>query len=164
MARRPLTIAAAAVLVAGCAAAWYAWRASDAQQIRSRLNALAGEFNASTTDGIGTVARAARLGSFFTQDVVVDFGQGTAPITGRETLMGMAARLQPRTAAFTLALDDINVEVGGDTADVTLTAEFKRRSFETGDESLDAREFSAGMRRADGEWRIARVTAVDTLR
>ena len=56
--------------------------------------------NASTKDGLGTAARAAQIGSYFTEDAVVDFGGGSRPIQGRETLMGMAARLQPRTAAF----------------------------------------------------------------
>ena len=53
---------------------------------------------------------------------------------------------------------------GGETADVHLTAEIIRRSITTGDESLDAREFTLGMRRVGGEWQIARVTAVDTLK
>ena len=51
----------------------------------------------------------------------------------------------------------------GETADVHLTAEFIRRSITTGEESLDAREFTIGMRRVGGEWQIARVTAVETL-
>ena len=46
------------------------------------------------------------------------------------TLMGMAERLQPRTAAFRMELDDVGVEMtpGAATADVTLTASFIRRS------------------------------------
>ena len=51
-----------------------------------------------------------------------------------------------------------------ETADVHLTAEFIRRNITTGEETLDAREFTLGMRRVGGEWQIARVTAVDTLK
>jgi hypothetical protein len=71
----------------------------------------------------------------------------------------------PRTAAFRLQFEDVSVAMaaGGETADVHLTAEFIRRSMTTGEESLDAREFTIGMRRVGGEWQIARVTAVDTL-
>ena len=95
-------------------------------------------------------ARAAQLGVFFTDDIEVELGQGAAPIKGRETILGMAARLQPRTAAFTLKFEDITVAMapGGESADVHLTAEFIRRSFTTGEESLDAREFTLGVQRS----------------
>ena len=52
--------------------------------------------NASTKDGLGTALRAAQIGSYFTEDAVVELGEGAAPIKGRDTLMGMVARLQPR--------------------------------------------------------------------
>jgi len=78
----------------------------------------------------------------------------------------MVARLQPRTAAFRMDLDDITMEMtpGATTADVLLTASFARRSISTGEESLDAREYALVMTRTDGTWRIARITAIDTLR
>jgi hypothetical protein len=148
--------------------AFLIWRLSSPpaeREIRARLTAFVEDFNASTTDGLGTVARAARLGQFFTPDVVVEFGQGSPPIHGRETLMGMAARLQPRTAAFVLELDDVTVELLDESrADVTMTALIRRRSFHSGDESIDAREFSAEFRHTDGQWRVSRVVAIDTLR
>jgi hypothetical protein len=87
---------------------WRTWWPTDEQRIARRLNALATDFNESTTEGFGAAARAARIGSYFTHDVVVEFGQGTPPIRGRDTLMGMVARLQPRTAAFTLERVDLN--------------------------------------------------------
>lgn len=145
-------------------AAWHYWP-GDEREIRRRLEDFTGEFNESTTDGIGTVARAARLGSYFTDGVVVEFGPGSPPIHGRETLIGMAARLQPRTAAFAMELKDVNVAVGdGGVAEVNLTAVFRRRSMATGEESLDAREFTLGMVKTSGEWAVNRVTAIDTLK
>jgi hypothetical protein len=111
------------------------------------------------------MARAARLGQFFTEDVVIELGRGSQPIHGRETLMGMAARLQPRTAAFTLALNDVGVLLLEEArAEATLTALIRRRNGTAGEESLDAREFSAELQNTDGEWRVSRVVAVDTLR
>ena len=97
-------------------------------------------------DGLGTVARAADIGSYFTDNVVVDFGEGAAPIVGRTTLVGMASRLERRTAAFRLRFDDVGVRVGpnGTTAAVTLTASFVQRAGDAG-ESMDAREFQIGM-------------------
>ena len=72
----------------------------------------------------------------------------------------MAFRLEPRTAAFRLELDDIGIEVkpGATEADVTLTASFILRT-STGEESRDAREFALAMTRTAGPWQIARVTA-----
>jgi hypothetical protein len=134
--------------------------------VRARLQAFAQMVNNSTIDGLGPEARAAQLGTFFTADVDVNLGQGTAPIRGRDTVIGMAERLQPRTAAFRLQFEDVSIAVDDNhqTADVHLTAEFIRRSITTGEESLDAREFTISMRRVDGQWQIAQVTAVDTLK
>lgn len=154
----------AAVIAAG---AWFWWtRPSPAErEVRGLFDALAAEFNSSTTDGLGTVARAARIGRYFSDDIVVELGEGSPPIQGRETLMGMAARLQPRTAAFELQLEDVQVDlVDPGQAEVTLTAVIRRRSLASGEESLDAREFSARVVHAAGKWQINRVVAIDTLR
>ena len=99
--------------------------------------------------------RSAQLGVFFTEDVDVELGSGAAPIHGRDTIIGMAGRLQPRTAAFRLKFEDVSVMMApeGETADVHLTAEFIRRSITTGEESLDAREFIA--RHAPRRGRVA---------
>jgi hypothetical protein len=153
-----LVIAAAAVGI------WRYLATPDERAIRDRFDQFAEEFNAATTDGLGTVARAARIGQYFTPDVVVELGEGSAPIEGRDTLIGMAARLQPRTAAFVLQFEDVTVESDGARADVTFTLMIRRRSMTSGEESLDAREYAAEMRKIDGEWRVARAVAIDTLR
>jgi len=163
--RRPtLVLAAIAVVIL----AWLSWRMlwpSDEQRIHRRLQAFAADFNAGTTEGLGTVTRAAKIGSYFTDDIVVDLGPGTPPIHGRDTLAGMAARLQPRTAAFTVELVDITPVVHDDgTADVSLTTAFKRQSLATGEESIDARELALKMKKVGGEWRVMRVTAVSAFR
>jgi hypothetical protein len=160
-------LAVVALALAGLA--FLAWRTRESDEertIRGRIEALRTEINASTVDGAGTAARSAQIGGYFTEDAVVELGGGSVPIRGRETLMGMAARLQPRTAAFRLDLDDVGIEMvpGGAAADVILTASFVRRSISTGEESRDAREFAMGLVKADGTWRISRITAIDTLR
>jgi len=164
MRRNAAIVLAVAALAAG---AWYFLVPSGGSaNVGARLQALSDLINSSTVDGVGPEARGAQLGAFFTEDVDVDLGQGTAPIRGRDTLIGMAGRLQPRTAAFRLRFEDVTIEMaaGEEAADVHLTAEIMRRSITTGDESLDAREFTLGMRLVGGEWQIARVTAVDTLK
>ena len=159
----------AAVLVVLVGAGVFAWRTRetpDERQIRSRLDSLRTDVNTSTKDGVGIALHAAQIGSYFTEDALVELGEGAAPIKGRETLTGMVARLQPRTAAFRMDLEDITIETvpGSDIADVLLTASFVRRNGSTGEEFLDAREYALVMTKADSTWRIARITAIDTLR
>lgn len=129
------------------------------------MRQLTERVNTHEPEGLGSVARAAEIGAFFTDDVVVELGEGSAPIQGRETLIAMAARLQVRLAEFRLDFTDANITVAADrqTADVTLTAEFIRRD-PNARQQMDAREFKLQMRRESGEWKIARATAVDTLK
>ncbi len=144
---------------------WRGRTSGDERAIRGRIEDFRSEINAITTDGLGSAVRAAKIGSFFTENGTVELGEGSPPIHGRETLMGMAARLQPRTAAFRMDLDDIGVELapGGAAADVTLTASFIRRSMSTGEESRDAREYALVFVKAGGTWQISKITAIDTL-
>jgi len=133
--------------------------------VRRLFDDFVTEFNAGTSGGFATLAHAVRIGEFFTPDVVVELGQGSPAIQGRETLIGMAGRLQPRTAAFVIEIDDVSVEfTGPDRGDVTFTTVIRRRSVVSGEESIDAREFAAEVVRGGGRWRLSRVAAIDTLR
>ena len=164
---RALAISIALLLLSSCS-----WWQGDKALIIARLNALVAQVNAHAPDGLGSLSRAAQIGQFFTDDVIVELGRGSAPVTGRDTLMAMAARLEPRTAGFTVKLTDLNVLVTPDdqSADVNLTAEIIRKPPAPGEPaasagpSMDAREFTAIMRKVDSEWKIARLTAVDTLK
>ena len=155
------------LVIALVAGVWYLSQGRDeTRDVRRRLDELCDSVNSSTTDGRGPHARAAELGLFFTDDVEIDLGRGAAPIRGRATVISMAERLQPRTAAFRLEFEDVSVAMapGGGSADVHLTAEFIRRDLVSGDQSLDAREFTMAMHRAPDGWQIRRVTGVDTLK
>lgn len=163
--RRPLVITAAAaagILVLGILG-WSYFFPSEEARIRQRLEQLAEEVSKGSPDPVGGLARAARLSMFFTDDVVVEPGEGTEPIRGRDTLMAALANVQPRTGPMRVAVADVHVKLLSDTtADVTLTATVEKTAA-NGERSLDARELAVQMVR-DGPWRIARVTAVDTLR
>jgi SnoaL-like domain len=155
------------VVIALVAGGWYLLQGRDeTRDVRQRLDQFCASVNASITDGRGPEARAAELGAFFTEDVEIELGRGAAPIRGRATVISMAERLQPRTAAFTLKFEDVTVALdpSGTSADVHLTAEFIRRDLVSGGQSLDAREFTLGMHRAADGWQIRRVTGVDTLK
>ena len=163
MSRRVSLIAA--LVVAGLGLWWWKGGSSAEREVRALFEGFAREFNSGTTDGIGLLARAAHIGEYFTPDVVIELGRGSPPIQGRETLMGMASRLQPRTSAFVLEFDDVNVEFpDADHGEVTFTALFRRRSQESAEESIDAREFAGEVVRTGGRWRVRKVVAIDTLR
>ena len=145
--------------------AWTTWWPSDERAIRRRLDALASAVNEAAPEGLGTITRAAGIGSYFTEDVVVDLAAGNTPIQGREALVGVAARLDPSSAGYTLEFDDVAVDVGeSGSASVRCAAMVTRTSRATGERTTDARELQLAMTKADGTWRIARVTAPDTLR
>ena len=94
----------------------------------------------------------------------MDLGQGSEPVRGRETVIGMAARLQSGTGALTVGIHDVNATIAeGGSADVDLTATLTRREERAREPSIDAREFELGMRKVNGDWLIARVTAVDPI-
>lgn len=160
--RRGVTLCA---LAAGLVAAWQLWPSSNERAVRARLDTLTAVANRAPGDGLAAVTWAAELGHFFTEDVVIDLGESSAPISGRSALIAMAARLGPRAGEAKLRLDDVAVafDRGSDVADVRLTASFVRPATATEAASLDAREFALELVRGSGGWQIARVRAVDTL-
>jgi hypothetical protein len=162
MSRRTLAVVVALVL------GFLAWRyllPDDERDVRRRLNAFAADFNETSASGVAAVAHAARLGSYFTDDVVVELGEGAPPIRGRQTLIAMATRLQPRTGAFTLELVDQNVTVSSSsTAEVSLTATFRRRSHASGEDAVEARELALRMIKTAGNWLVSEVKSVDAFR
>jgi hypothetical protein len=161
LSRRAALMTAAAVVGL---AVWYFWP-GEAASIRGRLDALAEDLNASATTGVGVAAHASRIGTYFTDDVVIDLGQGAVPIEGRNTVVGMLVRLDPRTAQFSIRFEDASVHLrSASNADVNLTAEIMRRGTNARDTSMDAREFAVAFRKVGDEWLIARVHAVDTIR
>ena len=163
--RRAVAAAAVLAVLAGYAA-WRTWAGDERDVIRARLQSLAAEMNRNPGQGLDSVTHAASVGSYFTDDVVIDLGPGSSLIEGRSTVIGMVTRLQPRTAAYEVQIDDIGVDLGedGSAARVALTATFAGRGPAAGQDQMDAREFAMVMENDGGEWRIARVTAVATLR
>lgn len=154
--------------LAGCAlfvAALSACAWGEEAAIRARLERLAEQVNRPPAEGLALVAHATSVGDYFTDQVIVDLGPGTAPIQGREMLVGMVARLQPRTAAYEVRLEDAAIEVAEDgaTAGAAITLSIVPRNPAPG-EGPDPREFALNLEKIDGTWRIARVTSVQPLR
>ena len=141
------------------AAAVFGWRTvfpSDERQIRRQLTRVAEHVN-EKPQGLSAIAQAADVASAFADDVVIDLGEGT-PIRGRDMVMGIVARLQPRTSRYEVRIRDMDVRVddaGSASVDLSATT--------SGDNGMDAREFQLAMVKRDGRWLITRVTPVHVL-
>lgn len=155
--RAGMRVVAGALVLSGLAL--FAWRArfpSDERQIRRQLTQLAARIN-EHAQGLSAIAQAADVGAAFADDVVIDLGEG-APIRGRQMLMGIVARVQPRTSRYQVTIRDIVVHVEDeDSAAVDLSVTT------SGESGLDAREFKLQMIKRDGTWLIARVAPVRVL-
>lgn len=149
-------IGIAAIVIAAAVFAWRAVFPSDEREIRRQLTRVAEQVNAQP-QGLSALANAADIGSAFADDVVIDLGQG-GPIRGRNTLMAIVARLQPRTSRYEVRIRDMDVRVeDSQRASVDLSATT------SGENGMDAREFQLQMVKRDGKWLIARVTSVPVL-
>lgn len=159
MAARALGLALL-LAVASSACSW-----GEEGAIRSRLRSFVQEANRPPAEGLALVAHATSMGDYFTEGVTVDLGPGTTAIEGREMLIGMVARLQPRTSGYEVRLEDTVIQVADDgaTAGVAVTVSIIPRKPAPG-EGPDPREFALNMTKSSGTWRIARVTAVQALR
>jgi hypothetical protein len=136
---------------------------SEERRIRRQLDAIADDAS-NVTPGLSGVATAARLATYFTEDVVIDAGGGLQPLRGRDTILALARSVHTRGAArVSVTNADITVAPERTTAAVTLTVTVTR-DVNSGKESLDARELALTMVKRDAGWLISHVTAVDTLR
>lgn len=165
--RRSGSLGPILVAIALAVAAFFTWRVlfpSDAQRIHARIGELATAVNTRSSDGIGRLADAARMLSFFTADVVIEPGAPYAPIHGRQALVAVLGRAS-EPGGFTLAFEDVSVEVAPSGTDATarMTATLTWTNARTGERSLDAREIEVDLREIDGEWTIAGARAIDTL-
>jgi hypothetical protein len=155
-------------VVVALVAAYYAYRwyfPDDEAMIRARLDDLAATVSHSGGgEGFSTITRAAKFGTFFTEDVVIDIGGGFAPIRGRDTVLALAAKAQVPGEGFTIRFVDVSIVVdpSGLSALATMTATAQGRSL--GDyQAIDARELEMAFLKTDGEWRIERVTGVEAI-
>jgi ketosteroid isomerase-like protein len=149
-------------------AAWLAWKTlfpSEEQRIRARLDEIVDTVNAPSADGLAKLADAARLVSFFTEDVTIDPGVPYPTMRGRDAIVAAAAAAGRAAGGFELSFVDVQVAVGdgGDTATAHLTVTLTWTNVQSGAPTMDAREVELALRKEAGEWRVAGATPVETL-
>jgi len=158
-----LRIVTALTLTASACGAWLVVLRHDQNEIRGQLSALITEFNGSSAEFSDSTARAARIGQYFTPNVIIEFGKGRSTIQDRETLVGMASRLLPRLSAFAAALADTDIRVlDNSRADVTVTLLTHDRISDSHD--FGPCELSLRLLKVEGAWRIRHVELVDVFR
>jgi hypothetical protein len=164
MARSPLVRAATAILLgAALVFAWQQLFPSEEQRIRRQLESIADDANSLSADLSGA-ATAARLATYFTEDVTIDPGGGMPPVHGRQTVMAIARHVNARGESR-VDLKDVDVTLAPDagSAAVTVTVTLTRQPG-TDTASFDARELALTMVKRESAWLISHVTAVETLR
>lgn len=155
------------VVILIAAAGWFAWVTffpSDERRIRARLDEIVDTVNARSSDGLSRIADAARLASFFTEDVTIDPGPPYPVMQGRDAILAAASAAGRGAGGFELAFVDVQVAMGGTgTATAHLTLTLTWPNVQTSGSTVDAREVQLALREEAGEWRVAGGAPVQTL-
>ena len=144
----------AVAVVAVVMAAAYFW--GDRRQIRRQLDALAetASVNGSESD-IDRLVRTARIGGFFTEDVVIRRSEdNSAFVGGRRAVAGMAAQAAAGHHTMKVAIDNVEItlaDASTATADMTVVVTTSNPEAE----SVDLREVTTTLRKVNGTWLIS---------
>ena len=167
---------------------------SEEQKIVRRLEELADAASTDTEPNpIIQMANAARVGRYFTEDVVIDRGDGSEPLRGRDSIIALAAQAGAAIQDLHVRCTDVDITVptaDSATAHLTLVISGRERNNAAGSPDagtsssgvqggmtsgssllgvgapgshFDARELNVTLKNVDGEWLIARVERVKTL-
>jgi hypothetical protein len=143
-----------AVVVAAVLGAVY--YLGDKRQIRHQLDALAAAAAVNGTEGdVERLARAARIGSFFTEDVVIRRSEdNSAFVGGRRGVAEMAAAAAAAHRTMQVSIDHVDITMtDGSNATAHLTVVVSTDNPEA--ESVSVRQVTATLRDVDGTWLIS---------
>ena len=145
-------VALAAVAVALAVA--YFW--SDRRQIRRQLDALAETASVTGAErDLDRLVRAARLGGFFTEDVVIRRSEdNSAFVGGRPAVAAMAMQAVAGHRTMKVSIANVVITIAdreNATADMTVVVSTNNAEVE----EVDLREVAATFRKVNGTWLIA---------
>lgn len=159
MVRRAVTLVVAAIAVY-LAWGWLVTSAED--RVRTAVRALAETLSSEASDPIGQVAALGRLRSQLAEDVVVATGAG-AEVRGRDAVIGLWQRVRASGDAVGVRVIDLTVVVAEDGDTATADGVVEMTIDQNGVPERELREVRATLVDADGEWRLARATLVETV-
>jgi ketosteroid isomerase-like protein len=156
-------IIAATLLLILAILAWLWLFPSEESRIKQRLQALAEDANEAGSDVAG-LASAARVATYFTEDVTIEPRTGPA-VRGRQIVMSIAAQLKNAAETTEVMLTDVAVTVSADrtSANARVTATITRNEGSP-DATKETYPFVLTMQKVNGAWLISHVTSPETLR
>jgi hypothetical protein len=156
-----------ALVVAALAGLWIGWHwlfPGDEAQIVAVLDRIADGVSSGAEEGdMGRLARAASLRHEFAPDVTVDAGPPFQRLTGREAIIGAAARTAGVARNLSITFPDVSIAVAADRQSATAVVTAEARFDDVGGPGLDARELELAFTRHEGHWVISAVTLVAPL-
>jgi hypothetical protein len=162
------------LLVLIVASVWIGWRwlfPNDEAQIEAVLERVADAVGsrgdphtAPNGANVQAIARAASLGRELAADVSMDAGPPLGRLTGRDAVLGVAARVNGTARNLELRFPDVTVTVAPDRASALALVTAEARFDEPGGErAFDARELEIVFTRPEGDWVITTVRLLQPI-
>ena len=138
------------------------WWLSDAREIRRRLDVLAETASAAGGEThIERLARLARLGEFFTDDVILRKDVSSF-VGGRQAVVGLALQGAAAYGRMAVSFDEVQIALtDATTATVYMTMKVSGDNPQTG--VPEPRQVSATLSKINGEWLVSRGEVLRTL-
>jgi glycine cleavage system aminomethyltransferase T len=155
MARFRIWGVAAVVVAAVLGAGYYL---GDKRQIRHQLDALAATATVNGPEGdVDRLARAASIGGFFTDDVVIRRSEdNSAFVGGRRGVAEMATAAAAEHHTMKVSIDNVDIFfMNGHGADATASMTVVVSTDNPEAESVNVRQVTATLRKVNGTWLIS---------
>jgi hypothetical protein len=138
---------------------------SEETRIRRRLEGLARAVSTSPNPSpLANLADANEVTGFFARDVEISVevpGAGRHTFTGREEVIQAAVAARSNSRSVKIEFLDIMVRLQTDKQ--SAVADLTAKVTQAGERDFEVQELKFQMKKADGDWQIARVETVRTL-
>jgi hypothetical protein len=156
--KRVALVVALALIAIAARAFWF----SDARVIHRRLDALAETASVTTNEtDIDRLARAARLGTFVTDDVMIR-SDVSSFVGGKQAVVGLALQGAAADGPMTVAFDDVQISVT-DPATATVLVTVRVTTDNPQVEPPRPRQVNATLSKVNGLWLLSRAEVLRTL-